>query len=107
MEGATYYLPEPGRHKPTREFRWPEWLTSENVWGVVGLLVGGFATLVILVGFIQHMTKPEPTPEQLEQQRIQREAKERREREADRILDAAREAQIQAEMERQRNKRGF
>jgi DGQHR domain-containing protein len=38
----------------------------------------------------------------LEQRRIQREAQERRDRETDRMLDAAREAQIQVEMDLQR-----
>jgi hypothetical protein len=94
--------PPPSQTPKWPKSEWPEWLTAENVLGAMGVAFVATLALFALVGFVQHMMKSGPTPQQMERARIQREARERLERETDRMLEAVREAQIQVEMERQR-----
>src|SRR5262249_55205576 len=86
--------------------RWPEWLTADNIWEALGFLFVGLVAVGILVGIINALMTPGPTPEQVEKARIKREAKEPLDQKTDDEMRAVREAQIQVEMERQRKQRG-
>lgn len=93
---------QPGQYVPGQEFRGLEGLTTNDVWEAVPFVVAAVVVLFFIVVFIQGMVGTGSTPEQREQGRIQREAKERIDRQNDQMLDAAREAQILLEMERLR-----
>ena len=77
-------------------------MTADDLIKGLGYFVAAACVLAVGLGILVLIASAPSRPQQMEQDRIRREAKDRMDRENERLLDAAREMQLREEMERRR-----